>query len=53
MYPVSCIVILSYIMPTIAYIGLGSNRGDKKANCRRALELLEAAGRVRKVSSFY
>ena len=40
-------------MPTIAYIGLGSNMGDKKANCRRALDLLEAAGRIRKISSFY
>lgn len=40
-------------MPTIAYIGLGSNVGDRKANCRKALELLGSAGRVRKVSSFY
>ncbi len=40
-------------MPTIAYIGLGSNVGDKKANCRKALELLASAGRVLKVSSFY
>lgn len=40
-------------MPTIAYIGLGSNVGDKKANCRKALELLAGAGRVTKVSSFY
>lgn len=40
-------------MPAIAYIGLGSNMGDKEANCRRALELLGAAAHVRKVSSFY
>lgn len=40
-------------MPTIAYIGLGSNLGDRKANCRKAIELLAAAGRVTKVSSFY
>jgi 2-amino-4-hydroxy-6-hydroxymethyldihydropteridine diphosphokinase len=40
-------------MPTIAYIGLGSNRGDRKTNCRKALELLAESGRVTKVSSFY
>jgi 2-amino-4-hydroxy-6-hydroxymethyldihydropteridine diphosphokinase len=40
-------------MPTIAYIGLGSNLGDKRANCRKALELLDSAGRVLSVSSFY
>jgi len=40
-------------MPTIAYIGLGSNVGDRKANCRKAEELLKAGGRVRKMSSFY
>ncbi len=40
-------------MSTIAYIGLGSNLGDRKANCRKALELLADAGRITKVSSFY
>jgi 2-amino-4-hydroxy-6-hydroxymethyldihydropteridine diphosphokinase len=40
-------------MPTIAYIGLGSNIGDKKEACLKALELLGSAVRVRKVSSFY
>ncbi len=40
-------------MPTIAYIGLGSNVGDRKANCRRATELLAESGRVLEVSSFY
>jgi 2-amino-4-hydroxy-6-hydroxymethyldihydropteridine diphosphokinase len=40
-------------MPTTAFIGLGSNIGDKNATCRRALELLGKAGRVTRVSSFY
>jgi 2-amino-4-hydroxy-6-hydroxymethyldihydropteridine diphosphokinase len=40
-------------MPIIAYIGLGSNMGDKLAACRRALELLSRAGRVTRVSPFY
>lgn len=40
-------------MPTIAYIGLGSNVGDRKANIKKALDRLGAAGRLRKVSSFY
>jgi 2-amino-4-hydroxy-6-hydroxymethyldihydropteridine diphosphokinase len=40
-------------MPVIAYIGLGSNRGDRIGTCRRALELLNRAGTVVKVSSFY
>lgn len=40
-------------MSTIAYIGLGSNIGDKKEACLKALELLGGAVRVRKVSSFY
>lgn len=40
-------------MPTIAYIGLGSNIGDKKEACLKALELLGRTIRVRKVSSFY
>jgi 2-amino-4-hydroxy-6-hydroxymethyldihydropteridine diphosphokinase len=40
-------------MTTIAYIGLGSNLGDKKRNCRRAIELLSGLGRVTNVSTFY
>ena len=40
-------------MPTTVYIGLGSNRGDRKTACLRAIELLGKAGRVVKVSSFY
>lgn len=40
-------------MPTIAYIGIGSNVGDRKANCKKALELLADAGRVIRVSSLY
>ncbi len=40
-------------MPTTAYIGLGSNLGDREAACRKAIELLGRAGRVVKVSSLY
>ncbi|HUJ18969.1 MAG TPA: 2-amino-4-hydroxy-6-hydroxymethyldihydropteridine diphosphokinase [Nitrospirota bacterium] len=40
-------------MPAIAYIGVGSNVGDKKANCQRAIELLEEADKVVAVSSLY
>lgn len=40
-------------MTTIAYIGLGSNMGDRKSNCLMALELLNQAGRVARVSSWY
>ena len=40
-------------MPVIAYIGLGSNKGDKLSTCRRAIEMLGKAGRRIKVSSFY
>ena len=37
----------------IAYIGLGSNLGDKKKNLERALELMAAAGiKVAAVSKF-
>lgn len=42
-----------FFMPTIAYIGLGSNMGDKAGNCLRALELLRETGCVKKTSSFY
>ena len=40
-------------MSAIAYIGLGSNIGDKLGTCRRAIELLGKAGRLIKLSSFY
>jgi 2-amino-4-hydroxy-6-hydroxymethyldihydropteridine diphosphokinase len=40
-------------MSTIAYIGLGSNIGDKKANCLKAAELLAEAGQVIRISSLY
>jgi 2-amino-4-hydroxy-6-hydroxymethyldihydropteridine diphosphokinase len=40
-------------MPTTAYIGLGSNMGDRTGACRRALELLNRAGRITAVSSLY
>jgi 2-amino-4-hydroxy-6-hydroxymethyldihydropteridine diphosphokinase len=40
-------------MPTTAYIGLGSNIGDKMDTCLKALDLLGRAGRVARVSSFY
>src|SRR3990172_746957 len=40
-------------MPTIAYIGIGSNVGDRKDHCRKAIELLAEAGRVIHVSSLY
>jgi 2-amino-4-hydroxy-6-hydroxymethyldihydropteridine diphosphokinase len=40
-------------MPVIVYIGIGSNIGDRVANCRKAIEYLSEAGRVVSVSSFY
>lgn len=40
-------------MPTITYIGLGSNMGDRTANCMKAVEFLDAAGRIISVSSLY
>lgn len=40
-------------MPAIAYIGIGSNIGDREANCLRAVEFLAEAGRVIAVSSLY
>jgi 2-amino-4-hydroxy-6-hydroxymethyldihydropteridine diphosphokinase len=40
-------------MSIIAYIGLGSNMGDKLGICRRAVEMLGKAGHLIKVSSFY
>jgi 2-amino-4-hydroxy-6-hydroxymethyldihydropteridine diphosphokinase len=40
-------------MPVIAYIGIGSNVGDREAHCRKAIELLAEAGRVVGISSLY
>jgi dihydroneopterin aldolase/2-amino-4-hydroxy-6-hydroxymethyldihydropteridine diphosphokinase len=40
-------------MSTIAFIGIGSNVGDKTANCQTAIEYLAEAGRIIEVSSFY
>jgi 2-amino-4-hydroxy-6-hydroxymethyldihydropteridine diphosphokinase len=40
-------------MPVIAYIGIGSNVGDREENCRKAIELLAEAGRVVSISSLY
>jgi 2-amino-4-hydroxy-6-hydroxymethyldihydropteridine diphosphokinase len=40
-------------MTVIAYIGIGSNIGDKTANCQTAVECLAEAGRIIAVSSFY
>jgi 2-amino-4-hydroxy-6-hydroxymethyldihydropteridine diphosphokinase len=40
-------------MSILAYIGIGSNVGDKKANCLKGIELLAEAGRVVRVSSLY
>jgi 2-amino-4-hydroxy-6-hydroxymethyldihydropteridine diphosphokinase len=40
-------------MPVIAYIGIGSNVGDRAANCLQAIESLSEAGRILSVSSLY
>jgi 2-amino-4-hydroxy-6-hydroxymethyldihydropteridine diphosphokinase len=40
-------------MPVIAYIGIGSNVGDREVNCRKAIELLAESGKVVSVSSLY
>lgn len=40
-------------MPTIAYIGIGSNVGDRAANCLQAIEALAEAGRIISASSLY
>ncbi|MBF0329090.1 MAG: 2-amino-4-hydroxy-6-hydroxymethyldihydropteridine diphosphokinase [Nitrospirae bacterium] len=38
----------------IAHIGIGSNMGDKKANCLNAIEALKTHGvAIKKISSFY
>ncbi len=40
-------------MSVIAYIGIGSNIGDKKANCLQAVDHLKETGSVTRVSSLY
>lgn len=40
-------------MSIIAYIGIGSNVGDKKTNCLKGIGLLSEGGRVVSVSSLY
>lgn len=40
-------------MPSLAYLSLGSNVGDREAHLRDALARLGATGRVVAVSSFY
>jgi 2-amino-4-hydroxy-6-hydroxymethyldihydropteridine diphosphokinase len=40
-------------VPTIAYLSLGSNLGDREANLRAAIARLGELGEVKKVSSFY
>ena len=41
------------IEPVTAYLGLGSNLGDRHGNLKRALEFLSQRLRVEKVSSVY
>jgi 2-amino-4-hydroxy-6-hydroxymethyldihydropteridine diphosphokinase len=38
---------------TTAYIGIGSNIGDRETNCLKAVELLGQAGQITAVSSLY
>jgi 2-amino-4-hydroxy-6-hydroxymethyldihydropteridine diphosphokinase len=40
-------------VPTITYLSLGSNLGDREANLRTAIARLGELGEVKKVSSFY
>ncbi|MHB8844427.1 MAG: 2-amino-4-hydroxy-6-hydroxymethyldihydropteridine diphosphokinase [Nitrospirota bacterium] len=40
-------------MSVTAYIGIGSNVGDRELHCRKAIELLGEAEQVTAVSSFY
>lgn len=40
-------------MPTIAYLSLGSNLGDRQAHLRDAIARLAAVGRILQLSSFY
>jgi 2-amino-4-hydroxy-6-hydroxymethyldihydropteridine diphosphokinase len=55
MHPAPCALryAVYYCMAVTVYIGIGSNRGDRKSNCRNAIECLEDAGRVIRVSSLY
>jgi 2-amino-4-hydroxy-6-hydroxymethyldihydropteridine diphosphokinase len=43
----------SQASPWLAYLSLGSNLGDRAANLREAIRLLQEAVAVRKVSAFY
>lgn len=40
-------------MPSLVYLSLGSNLGNRVANLRTAIERLAGLGTVRKISSFY
>jgi len=40
-------------MPTVAYLSLGSNVGDRSANLKHAISRLATLGNVAAVSSFY
>ncbi len=40
-------------MPSIAYLSLGSNIGDREENLREAMARLQTNGRIVSVSSFY
>ena len=40
-------------MPSLAYLSLGSNVGDREAHLRDAIAWLETKGRIAVVSSFY
>ena len=40
-------------MPSLAYLSLGSNVGDRESNLRQAITLVEQLGKVTAVSSFY
>jgi 2-amino-4-hydroxy-6-hydroxymethyldihydropteridine diphosphokinase len=40
-------------MPSLAYLSLGSNVGDREAHLREAIAWLETRGRIVAVSSFY
>ena len=41
------------VSPVIAYLGLGSNLGDKADNIARALDYLSEKTRIERVSSLY
>ena len=40
-------------MPSLVYLSLGSNLGDRESALREAIQRLAAVGRVRSISSFY